>query len=91
MQTKPSVTTTAQAIPENLSAIATIIRQDWKKIYFGAVPYLSAMQELSHIGQAYGHDSAATIVRYFLANSSTWRGETAKAVKSKLKHLLQSA
>nr|WP_199077114.1 hypothetical protein [Pedobacter sp. ASV19] len=75
-------------IPNQISAIARIIRQDWKKIYFGAVPYLNAMSMIDNIGQNYYEDSAKNIIRYFLSNAGNWRGETAKAVKAKLKALL---
>lgn len=90
MKSTPSVTAQT-AIPDSLSAIAAIIRQDWKNVYFGAVPYLSAMQELDGIGGLYGEDSAASIVRYFLGNAMSWRGDTARAVKAKLNELLKAA
>ena len=67
-----------------LSAIATEIRKDWTKVYFGAVPYLDAMQTLDSIEDDYYYDSGKKIVLYFLANASTWRGETARRVKKEL-------
>lgn len=76
-------------IPDNLSAIARIVRKDWKNIYFGAVPYLDAMECFNSIQEKYLEDSASSIVNYFLANAQTWRGETARAVKEKLKQLLR--
>ena len=72
----------------NLSQIARVIRGDWKKVYFGAVPYLDAMRSLDSIDDSYGFDSGSSIVRYFLGNASTWRGEIAKAVKAELKSRL---
>lgn len=78
-------------LPDQLSAIAQIIGQDWSNIYFGAVPYLQAMQSLNSIQDSYGDDSAKTIVIYFLANAQTWRGETARAVKKHLQQLLKAA
>lgn len=77
-------------IPTNVSLIANIIRKDWQKIYFGAEPYLLAMETLSSIKDYYGQDSADNIVRYFLGNAQTWRGPVAKAVKAKLNLLLKS-
>lgn len=71
-----------------LSAIAAEIQGDWTKPYFGAVPYLSAMAELDSVEGDYYADSAASIVRYFLANAGTWRGETARRVKAELKAML---
>ena len=68
-----------------LCVIAQEIRSDWKNIYFGARPYLVAMSNLSTMTDRYGCDSAKSIVLYFLANSSTWRGETARRVKAELR------
>ena len=65
--------------------IAREIRKDWKKVYFGAVPYLDAMRDLDKITDAYLYDSGESIVRYFLSNASTWRGDVAKRVKAELK------
>lgn len=72
----------------SLSVIAREIRADWKKPYFGAVPYLAAMLQLDTVADKYGYDSAGDIVRYFLSNASTWRGDTAKRVKAELKALI---
>ena len=71
-----------------LSAIAREISQDWKKPYFGAVPYIGAMSTLSDINDRYGYDDARSIVRYFLSNATSWRGDTARRVKAELKGML---
>lgn len=71
-----------------LYQIAIDIRSDWTKPYFGAVPYLDALRGLQSIGDAYGADNARTIVRYFLANASAWRGDKARAIKAELKGML---
>ena len=68
----------------SLSVIAAEIRKDWKKPYFGAVPYLNAMMCLDKITDNYGFDSAKSIVLYFLANASSWKGETARRIKKEL-------
>lgn len=68
-----------------LFEIAAEIRNDWKKVYFGAVPYLEAMESLNRIADNYFYDSGKTIVLYFLANAQTWKGETAKRIKAELK------
>jgi hypothetical protein len=82
--------TTTNLTPQTpLYAIATIIRNDWKKVYFGAKPYLDAMGGLNDISDNYGFDNAKSIVRYFLANASTWKGDTAKVVKAHLKSLVK--
>lgn len=70
-----------------IHAIAREVRADWKKPYFGAVPYLDAMGYLERISDPYMCDSGESIVRYFLANSGTWRGDTAKRIKAELKEL----
>ena len=74
-----------------LSSIARDISRDWKRPYYGAVPYLRAMQCLSTISDTYGYDSAKSIVLYFLSNAGTWRGETARQIKAELKAILASA
>lgn len=71
-----------------LRDIAAEIRQDWKNVYFGAAPYLSAMSELDTVDDKYGDDTARSIVNYFLANAQTWRGEVAKRVKLELNQML---
>jgi len=68
----------------SLSVIAREIRRDWKKVYFGAVPYLDAMSCLDSINDNYYMDSAKSIVLYFLSNASTWRGEKAREIKREL-------
>jgi len=70
-----------------LSAIAAEIRADWKKPYFGAVPYIDAMRQLDSISDKYYEDDARGIVLYFLANATSWRGDTARRVKAELKAL----
>lgn len=74
----------------NIYEIAADIRKDWKAtakngVYFGAVPYLDAMQSLTDKNSNYGLDSALSIVSYFLANASTYRGAKAKELKAELK------
>lgn len=68
-----------------LYEIAKEIRKDWQKVYFGAVPYLDAMSTLNKVTDNYFQDSGKSIVLYFLANASTWRGDTAKRIKAELK------
>lgn len=69
--------------------IAREIRADWKNIYFGAKPYLDAMGSLESIDDSYWCDSADTIVRYFIANAGTWKGETARRIRAELRSLLK--
>ena len=72
-----------------LNTIAKEIRNDWKKVYYGADPYLSAMSSMTSIDQNYYYDSGNSIVLYFLANASAWRGDKARAIKSELKAMLK--
>lgn len=71
-----------------LREIAGEIHRDWKNVYFGAVPYLNAMAQLSSIEEDFHADSARSVVAYFLSNAQTWRGETAKRIKAELKSLI---
>ena len=64
--------------------------EDWERPYFGAVPYLEAMQELSGISDYFGQDSARSVIAYFLSNATTWRGPTARRVKAELRELLRA-
>lgn len=68
-----------------IHTIAEEIRRLWTKPYFGAVPYLDAMHSLNRISDNYGLDSGKSVVLYFLANASTWRGEDARRIKAELK------
>jgi hypothetical protein len=72
--------------------IAKEIETDWKSkgkgVYFGAVPYLQAMHTINNIKDDYIHDTADSVVRYFLANASTWRGDKAREIKKELNSLL---
>ena len=72
----------------SISAIARDIRADWgSKVNYAAKPYLQAMLTLHENCPSYGADSGESIVRYFLCNASTYRGEKAKALKKELKTL----
>lgn len=76
-------------VPDTLSEIARMIERDWKHIYFGARPYIDAMYTLSGVSDSYGCESASSIINYFLVNAATWRGQTAKAVKAKLRKMIK--
>lgn len=69
--------------------IAREIQDNWEPVYFGAVPYLAAMHDLTSIKDAYGMDRAEQVVAYFLGNAHTWRGETARRIKAELKGMLK--
>ena len=71
-----------------LSLIARDILRAWPRVYFAAAPYLDAMSALNSIDDRYMYEDGRGIVRYFLANASTFRGDKAKALKAELKALL---
>lgn len=82
----------AGAVPVRpLSIIAREVSRDWRKVYFGAVPYLAAMLTLDKITDAYFQDSAKEVVLYFLSNATTWRGTVARRVKAELNAMLKVA
>lgn len=68
--------------------IAREIAREWRKVNYAAVPYLRAMAELDGIGDAYGADNGRSVVRYFLANASSFRGEAARRIKAELRSML---
>ena len=72
-----------------LYIIAGEIMENWQRPYFGATPYLRAMYQLNSIDDMYGLDTADSIVRYFLSNAQTWRGEEARRIKAELKAMLK--
>jgi len=73
-----------------LSTIAADIRTNWPQPSNYALPYLQAMSRLTSIHEAYGLDSAISVVAYFLANAATWRGPAARRIKQELREILRS-
>ena len=67
--------------------IAEEILNDWRAPHFAARPYLSAMLTINDHLENYGHDTAKSIILYFLSNASTYRGNKAKELKKELKLL----
>jgi hypothetical protein len=74
-----------------ISSIAVDIGKDWQNISYSAKPYLSAMYCIDTLDHSYGLDDGRSVVRYFLANASAWRGEKARAIKSELNLMLKGA
>lgn len=71
-----------------IAQIADVIRRDWKNLSPYAAPYLQAMAHLASLEDTYFADDGRSIVLYFLANASGWRGETARQVKAELNRRL---
>jgi hypothetical protein len=47
------------------------------------------MRSLYRVSDAYGYDSGESVILYFLANASTFRGDAARALKAELKAALK--
>jgi hypothetical protein len=71
-----------------LHEIAEESMLDWPAPHFDAVPYIHAMRRIEKITDRYGMDDGEGLVRCFLVNARTWRGEVAKRVKAELKEML---
>ncbi len=82
-------TTVQPAKLRPLFAIANDVINLWPKPYFGAIPYIKAMRDLTTIQNTYGADSARSIVTYFLSNAKTWKGEDARRIKAELNAMLK--
>ena len=72
-----------------LFIIAREIRKDWEDVYFGAKPYLDAMETIVSVNDMYFMDPGWEIVARFLSNARNWKGETAKRIKAELKAMLK--
>jgi hypothetical protein len=73
----------------SIREIAAVIKKDWPKPWFGAVPYLDAMFSLDSIDDMYICDTGSSVVAYFLANAQTWKGPVARVVKKELNQRLK--
>lgn len=72
----------------SLSVIAADVHAHWPKVNYAAAPYLEAMGQLQTMADAYGLDSASSVVAYFLANAGGWRGPDAQRIKKELNAML---
>lgn len=72
-----------------VSEIAQAIAKDWQNISPYAKDYLEAMKDIQDINGSYYADSAKSVVMYFLANASSYRGENARAYKALLKDMVK--
>lgn len=71
-----------------LYTIAKDIRSNWTNVNYAAEPYLEAMGELNSMKDSYVYDTAESVVLYFLANASAFRGADARRIKLELKAML---
>lgn len=72
-----------------LYKIAVEIRDNWENVNYAAEPYLEAMEALNSVHDNYYCDSGKSVVLYFLANASSWRGDVARRIKAELKALVK--
>lgn len=73
----------------SVSEIAHAIAKDWNNVSPYALDYLNAMKEITDIEGSYYADTAKSVVMYFLANASSYRGENARAYKALLKEMVK--
>lgn len=88
--------------PRALNKIAAHILTLWEEKYrklgiahtpafvTHARPYARAMLSLQSCEETYGLESGDMIVRGFLANVGSWRGEDARLIKAELNQHLES-
>lgn len=75
----------------NLNTISREIYDDWINMSVHAKPYVEAMGMGAHVTrdnikrEKFYLDSYTSVVRYFLANAASWRGERARMIKNELK------
>ena len=72
-----------------VSEIARAIAKDWQTINPYANEYLNAMLTIESIEDTYYADSAKSVILYFLANASSYRGENARSYKALLKDMVK--
>jgi len=72
-----------------LYEIARDIQRNWKNVNYAAKPYLEALHTLGNIKDNFYCDTGYSIVSYFLANASSWRGDDARRIKAELKEILK--
>lgn len=73
------------------SEVAREIRAKWSKPYFGAVPYLDALEQVhtSDKNAPYMVEQVKDIVLYLLCNIATFRGADARRLKAELKEMIK--
>lgn len=72
-----------------LHEIARDIRKAWPRVHYAALPYLEALRELSSAEEMFYHDTGESVIRGFLANAQTFRGQEARQLKEELKQHLR--
>ena len=75
--------------------IVDLIRTDWRTMSASSRAYYDAMLDqnalgLSWVTDAYYADGRGEIAYRFLGDATSWRGETARAVKAEMKRRLKA-
>ena len=78
----------SRPLREIAAEIETVWGNQGKGVNYAARPYLDAMKYLGAVSDNYHADSGDSIVRYFLSNATSFKGEDAKRLKAELKALL---
>jgi len=71
-----------------ISTIARDIAREWKAVNYAAVPYLRELRYFDTVtdtDRLTGFAAAPSIIRGFLGSSSSFRGDTAAALKNELR------
>ena len=76
-------------MPRQIYQIAEDIVKDWKNPHYSAMPYLVVMRRIRTPEEQYMRETGRSIVEYFLENSKSYTGPSAKKLKQELKDLLQ--
>lgn len=73
------------------AAVAREIKATWTKPYFGAVPYLEALEkcETTDKDATYICERVKDLVPYLLCNMTTFRGADARRLKAELKEMIK--
>lgn len=68
-----------------------LIESDWRPMNYAAAPYFDALMSIEHPAEMFYSDTGVSCVRYFLANSTSWRGPVARFVKAELKRMIAAS
>lgn len=73
------------------AAVAREIKATWTNPYFGAVPYLEALEkcETTDKNATYVCERIKDLVPYLLGNMTTFRGADARRLKAELKEMIK--
>ena len=89
MDTTPALTPALDIKDKPIWHIARLIRKNWAKPKYSAVPYINAMLQIESVDGMFGADTSRDVVTRFLINASGWRGEAAREIKAELKRRIK--